>query len=101
MSSDHFGSSPSNRSVSISADSAAGCWRRPGVKKEAGERLAPRFEDSHQRIAFEVRRREIFSDVRQSDAIESGANHDFHVVTINGPLTETVNDCFPLSNSQR
>jgi hypothetical protein len=63
--------------------------------------LAPRFEDSHQRIAFEVRRREIFSDVRQSDAIESGANHEFHVVTINGPLTETVNDCFPLSNSQR
>jgi hypothetical protein len=27
-----------------------------------------------------VRRGEIFSDVRQSDAIENGANHEFHIV---------------------
>src|SRR3954470_2252427 len=50
------------------------------IKEEAGERLAPRLQDAHERSTFEVGRRAILSKVGQANTVERGPNDQFNIV---------------------
>src|SRR3954462_15567898 len=69
------------------------------IEEEAGERLAPRLQNAHERSTFEVGRRAIFSKVGQTNTVERGPNDQFNIVDDQRPVRGSPQRLFAFVNS--